>query len=94
MLHTADTQQNPYVESVCGIRMWYPYVQLGENSQLSLMLWAVTSADKPLLTSFPSRGGACDESFKWYLSPCGLGTPAVPHTFQVHRAKPFCLLGG
>ena len=26
MLHTADTQQNPYVESVCGIRMWNPYV--------------------------------------------------------------------
>lgn len=33
MLHTADTQQNPYVVSV----------QLGENSQLSLTLWAVTS---------------------------------------------------
>lgn len=38
MLHTSDIQQNLYVVSV----------QLGENSQLSLTLWAVISLQTSL----------------------------------------------
>lgn len=73
-------------EPVCG------NVKSGENSHVSLTLWAVIPlwTDPFQLPFLPETAPMANPSSA--TSHCVL--LEVPSTFRVHRVKPFCLLGG